>query len=404
MEEINGKISLSTVDKADWLMKNFKNFELMQYLEYLDLDNMINIINTRDEIQDYAYIIHDRDLDDDGQLKPPHVHLAVRLKQKRPTALKYIADWFKVEPQFINKIRAGFPKMLQYLTHKNDPKKYQYPADEVISNFDWQDEAEKGNRLEYICKSIVNGVITEYNYTEHIDAIEFIKYSRQINLAYQYRADILSKEVNRHMECIYIQGESNCGKTTYAKEIARKKGFSVFVSSSSNDVLFDYRGQECIVLDDLRGSAMGMSDLLKMLDNHTASTVKSRYRNKVVRCRLIIITSVLDINTFFSQVFEHEKEPIVQLKRRCGMHIRMNRQNMYVSVFDNFTNEYTTEVQYENPVKGMIKTAILTDDAKLKYISDLLGDDLVSLSVGEQVEPNQQFMQIKLSDECPFVK
>lgn len=92
------------------------------------------------------------------------------------------------------------------------------------------------------------------------------------------------------------------------------KGYSVFVSSGSNDVLDGYAEQDCIILDDLRPSCMGLSDLLKMLDNNTASTVKSRYKNKVLECKLIIVTSVLKIDEFFNGVFKEQKEPIVQLK------------------------------------------------------------------------------------------
>ena len=47
-----------------------------------------------------------------------------------------------------------------------------------------------------------------------------------------------------------------------------------------------------LILDDLRPSCIGLSDLLKMLDNHTSSSVKSRYYNKVLECKLIIITSI----------------------------------------------------------------------------------------------------------------
>ncbi|MGM8317295.1 AAA family ATPase, partial [Clostridium perfringens] len=83
------------------------------------------------------------------------------------------------------------------------------------------------------------------------------------------------------MECYFVTGKSGTGKTTYAKQLAKEKGYSVYISSGSNDVLDSYQGQDCIILDDLRPSCMGLSDLLKMLDNNTSSTVKSRYKNKV---------------------------------------------------------------------------------------------------------------------------
>ena len=81
------------------------------------------------------------------------------------------------------------------------------------------------------------------------------------------------------MEVIYIQGATGTGKTSYSKMLAEQKEYSYYISSSSNDILGDYKGQDCLILDDLRPSCMGLSDLLKMLDNHTTSTVKSRYKN-----------------------------------------------------------------------------------------------------------------------------
>ena len=56
-------------------------------------------------------------------------------------------------------------------------------------------------------------------------------------------------------------GDAGTGKTTYAKDLAVKKGYSIFVSSGSNDVLDGYGGEDCIILDDLRPSCMGLSDL-----------------------------------------------------------------------------------------------------------------------------------------------
>ena len=135
-------------------------------------------------------------------------------------------------------------------------------------------------------------------YHENITIEEYDKYKKSIDNAFKYRTDIM-KGVKRNMECVYITG-----KSTYAKMMCEDKGYSVFVSSGSNDVLDGYTGQDCIILDDLRPSCMGLSDLLKMLDNNTASTVKSRYKNKVLECKLIIVTSVLKIDEFLIYFFE----------------------------------------------------------------------------------------------------
>ena len=153
------------------------------------------------------------------------------------------------------------------------------------------------------------------------------------------------------MEVIYIQGESGSGKTTYAKKYAEKNNFSVYISSGSNDVLGDYKGEDCLILDDLRPSVMGMSDLLKLTDNHTSSTIKSRYRNKSIQeCQLLIITSILNMKEFFNKVFTEEEEPIKQLQRRCKTNIRMTKDRIYISFYDEIKDSYTEEIVMENKI------------------------------------------------------
>ena len=158
------------------------------------------------------------------------------------------------------------------------------------------------------------------------------------------------KGIARKMECVFITGDSGTGKTTYAKKIAEEKDYSVFISSGSNDPLDDYKGQDCIILDDLRPSCMGLSDLLKMLDNHTASTVKSRYKNKVLECKMIIITTTLGIDTFFSNVFSEEKETVVQLKRRCNVMLKFDMKYFYSYLWQNDIRDYVFVAKLPNPV------------------------------------------------------
>ena len=35
--------------------------------------------------------------------------------------------------------------------------------------------------------------------------------------------------------------------------LAEKKGYSFYLSSSDNDILDGYKGEDCLILDDLRG-------------------------------------------------------------------------------------------------------------------------------------------------------
>lgn len=328
-----------------------------------DLDNAHLIIRRRTCIEKYSFIVHDKDtyteedeknnpLHKQGTLKPPHVHLL--LKFDNPQHFKNIASWFDIPENFINKIKGRWENAVVYQVHRNAPEKYQYSVDEVTANFDVQSLLEKfdqNNYLDNILQRILNGEICEYNKPLEIDQLTLVHCGKIINDAIKVRQEYLQATVkDRNTECIYITGTPQAGKTTLAKKIAAAQNLVYFVSSSSNDILCDYKQEPCIILDELRPTALGLADLLKFLDNHTVSSVKSRYRNKFTYCKLIIITSVLDIDTFYSNVFQNDDEPIIQLKRRCGTHIRVRKDKIFISLWDAKKMDYSKEVEYENNI------------------------------------------------------
>ena len=134
----------------------------------------------------------------------------------------------------------------------------------------------------------------------------------------------LTTSKNRNMEVVYIMGSSGSGKTTVAKYLADQKHFDYFISGTGEDFMDGYDKQECIVLDDFRAGTMRFSELLKFLDNHTNSSVKSRYNNKdVSNCKLVIITSVFEPSKLYKVTSGDEgeeagsnQEPLEQLMRR----------------------------------------------------------------------------------------
>ena len=375
--------------------------EIVQQTKYLTSDAVKQGI-TCSYVQDYAYIIHDADTREDGTLKEPHWHIYLRLKDS--TDSKYIAQAFGVPEQYINRVKGKWVDALMYCTHENAPEKYQYSEDDVTSNFDFhavkeKEKAKKSKdaRLDEIIDGIDTGQIREYNYTEFITMKESVRYERYIKSAFKYRLDRL-KGLDRKMECVFISGESGAGKTTYAKKIAEDKNYSVYVSSGSNDVLDGYSGEDCIILDDLRPSCMGLSDLLKMLDNNTASTVKSRYKNKVLECRMIIITSVLSLDRFFSNVFENETEPIVQLKRRCQTYIVMHTDTMDVYCYNFTKRDYELIASYENPISFVAQER--TRKQTEEYIQRVLGSAVTGLK--KVADRPGDFMPLSDDEELPF--
>lgn len=345
-----------------------RSCEIVQYTEYLKMDytQIVRVLESKSMVKDYAFILHDKDKD-----TKPHYHIAIRFNN----AVEYsnVAKWFDIKEQYVGKVKGKWQDILKYLIHENAPEKYQYEEKEVISNFDFAKAKVSGEgRREEIINKIVSGEIREYNYYEHISIVEYDKYRKSIDNAFKYRIDMI-KGVGRNMECVFITGDSGTGKTTYAKKIASEKGYSVFVSSGSNDPLDDYKGQDCIILDDLRPSCMGLSDLLKMLDNHTASTVKSRYKNKVLECKMIIITTTLDIDNFFNNVFSEEKETVIQLKRRCNVMLNFEMEYIHNYIWQNKSREYVYVGKLPNPVTLERNIEDMSKEAQLNKLAEILG-------------------------------
>ena len=106
---------------------------------------------------DYAYILHDKDCDDDGVIKKAHWHIVLRFKNQQWNSA--IAKDLGITPNYIEKCK-NFDNALQYLIHYNDSDKYQYSLDEV-----------KGN-----LKSRLKEKINVSNKTEGEKVMELIEY------------------------------------------------------------------------------------------------------------------------------------------------------------------------------------------------------------------------------------
>ena len=335
-------------------MFKFKTCEVMQYFEYYDVEEIAVIedrIKSLTNIKKYAIVIHDKDLLDSGQPKKRHFHAVLTFSNA--TTSEIVAGTLHVEEQFVNKIKTTTKSAMLYLVHRNDPDKYQYEPSCVVANFDYieySDGCEPKQRREDLCKKIVDGTIKQYNLHEYITADEYGRNKSYYDRIFEYRQSKL-KTSDRHLDCVFISGASGTGKTTYAKEFAKKKGYSVYLSSGGSHPLDNYRGEDCIILDDLRSSTYKLSDFLKLTDNNTDSLVGCRFYNKsIFECKLLIVTSVKSIYEFYSNALQEDKEPQVQLFRRFQTYISMYSGYMILYSFDCSTNNYVKRYKCANLV------------------------------------------------------
>ena len=393
--------------------KSWKTLEIEQKCSYgWTNDGVEKFIKDWSVIKDYAYICHDKDIKDDGTPKDAHIHLMMRFNDSVPTtailahAKAVFGNDTTVTDSQLEKCKK-WKSAVAYLTHENVTGKYVYERSEVVSNYNFEQDIEDALsdkiRREKLITDIADGKIKQYNIHMHCSVVEFDKWKKSIDNAFAYRQKILLEKGDRDMKCIYIQGDSGVGKTTYAKELCENKEYSYFVSSGSNDVLDGYAGQDAIILDDLRPSALKLADLLKMLDNNTASSVPSRYSNKVLECRLIVITTVLPIDNFFSQVFSEQPETAKQLRRRCETYIKMYKDTMICSAYNKLTDSYLSMPPLPNPIAvkyGLTKeqTIDIMANSLRSMLKGTIPDDMLDDAVKKMLEKSDSdFVQAEFN-------
>lgn len=123
----------------------------------------------------YAFICHDKDTKEDGELKKKHVHVVIMYGGRR--TLSSVQNEYKrlqLEPRFIETCNER--AMLRYLTHKDDLDKYQYSRDEIETNA--PDRVDLAYSDE-ITSEIAFNMLNEYidNHEGHITQSQFNKYA-----------------------------------------------------------------------------------------------------------------------------------------------------------------------------------------------------------------------------------
>lgn len=83
----------------------------------------------------YAFILHDKDINENGEVKKPHFHIVLDYSDGKEKVCSRVEKILKVNN---NSVRVNYIqnpiKMVRYLTHKDSKDKYQYDDNEVITN------------------------------------------------------------------------------------------------------------------------------------------------------------------------------------------------------------------------------------------------------------------------------
>ena len=331
----------------------------------------------------YALIRHDRDQYPDGKVAE---HFHIFFKFGYPVKFQYIKEAFQYGN--IQQVRSA-NACVQYLIHKNNPEKAQYRKEEIISNFP-QDEFDaffvndkkvvklnEADELEQILQDIADCKIRRFNMSEFVSVQMYSKYRTRIENAFRYRDVQFMVNPRRDIQVIFVTGDTGCGKTVFAQKAFCSGYQGVCVSSSSNDPLQDYTDQDVLILDDLRDDDFKFQDLLKILDPHTGSSVKSRFNNKIFMGKCIIITSYKKLSDWYSKVPDEAKR---QLYRRISLYVEVEKNEIFLYEMDEHLKK-TLKVTMKNAVPSLLaqKPADRQDEfleSTVKSYYTALADDL----------------------------
>lgn len=393
-------------EKREYAIDKWRNVCILQQVERgFDADFIDKLVKDWSCVKDYAYIVHDKDNDDNI-----HIHCAIRFQSNVHTSvLLNRCDKIKegvITFQCLNK--CDWKGTLLYFTHQKYPEKAQYKISDIVSNCDVERVIKKALEkspdvvLDEIKAKIKSGECRPFNVHHFCNEDIYSKYGKLIDGYFKYNQLVLNEKYggNRDMRLMYFQGDSECGKTTFAKKYCEGKEWSYYISSGGANPLDNYGGQDCIILDDFRPSDYKFNEFLKLTDNHTSSMAHCRYYNKsLVYCRCIIVTSTVPIDIIYNNVTmsdDKEKEEARQLKRRFGEVYEFHKDNIDIYIYDSNSGTHKFFTSAINPVGALFSKR--KEEELRKKVSDVLGIFGVTL-------PNlpDGFTQLDmLPDDLPF--
>lgn len=240
-------------------------------------------------IGQWAFILHDKDKNEDGTLKAPHYHIVLKTNTSLP--ISTIAKWFGVPENFVAVPRnwGAFMDCVQYLTHERHPDKYRYEDCEVKANFDFRArisarEARKANKnKDYYRKAVLSGEMTPWD----CKADDPINYANDFEKLKKLYRDYLQTLPPPHIRInFYISGEGGFGKGLASRALARslfpdRPDEEIFYEVAANNVSFEgYSGQPVIIWHDQRANELitklgGRGNVFNVFDTFPSKSIQN---------------------------------------------------------------------------------------------------------------------------------
>lgn len=108
-----------------------RNFSMVSYLPADVIESYCKLPH----VKNYAYILHDKDVKEDGSLKEPHYHVVVVYNNTRTLSavrseMQTYSDKGNTLVEYCQDLEATY----DYLLHRRNPEKAQYSSEDVRTN------------------------------------------------------------------------------------------------------------------------------------------------------------------------------------------------------------------------------------------------------------------------------
>lgn len=150
------------------MSSRFYSFSIVSYADLSELSPLLS------SCRHYVYILHDKDVNEDSSLRSPHFHILCTFTQNKSfnSVASLVVSSQNTFVQQLQDVGGAFT----YLTHQNNPEKFQYNADDLVSdNLDyWLDKIP-----EYENKSSKNDEFVDDLLSDNFDVVAMArKYGR----------------------------------------------------------------------------------------------------------------------------------------------------------------------------------------------------------------------------------
>lgn len=265
-----------------------------------------------------------------------HWHIGGLLHSNRTAKdlLKWFAEFDRIKSNSIQNIKSHWKTYLTYIMHKTKdaiekgksaPTEWGGNADLETAVKDYEIKGECDRLIE----DILAGKVREYDFYAKTELVnEIIRKGWYIKVKQSFDAytkNELTKSASRTEERkqVWIFGKAGSGKTELAKWLCRSAGYrdvDIYVTSSGQNPFDDYKGQPCVIVDDIDAETMSPKTMLKLADCFTGSAVKARYSNKVILAEMVCFTSTVAPSSWWSKLADDKVDGnVFQLLRRLNL-------------------------------------------------------------------------------------